>query len=273
MSSLTFDQDLCIQCGACVDVCPTRIIIRRDQAVPSVHPRAERACIVCGHCVAVCPKSAVAHKDMLPGDCMPLEKALDPSGGQIRQFLLSRRSIRSYQEKEVPREVIYEVIALASHAPSGHNLQPVHWKVIHDRKNLSKLESLVLDWMKEMVAKGHPLAQALSMPTILKISEMGNDMIFRGAPHLVAAHAAGEERMTVLMGTIALTYFELALRAKDLGGCWAGFFDIACGLSPAITEALELPEGHRPCGSMFFGYPKHRYMRVPKRKEPRITWA
>ena len=41
-----------------------------------------------------------------------------------------RRSIRGYQQKPVPRELIEEIIDLAKRAPSSMNTQPWHFHVI-----------------------------------------------------------------------------------------------------------------------------------------------
>src|SRR3954465_16092350 len=41
--------------------------------------------------------------------------------------LLSRRSLRAFRPDPVPREAVERVLALASRAPSGTNVQP--WKV------------------------------------------------------------------------------------------------------------------------------------------------
>jgi nitroreductase len=45
----------------------------------------------------------------------------------VEEALLSRRSIRAFREDPVPRETIERILALASRAPSGTNVQP--WKV------------------------------------------------------------------------------------------------------------------------------------------------
>ena len=39
----------------------------------------------------------------------------------------SRRSVRDYQNREVPKEIIEKVLAYALRAPSGGNLQP--WNI------------------------------------------------------------------------------------------------------------------------------------------------
>ena len=45
-------------------------------------------------------------------------------------LIKSRKSIRGYQQKPVPREVIEEIIAVAKWAPSSMNTQPWHVHVV-----------------------------------------------------------------------------------------------------------------------------------------------
>jgi nitroreductase len=45
----------------------------------------------------------------------------------VEEALLSRRSIRAFRSDPVPRELVERILALASRAPSGTNVQP--WKV------------------------------------------------------------------------------------------------------------------------------------------------
>jgi nitroreductase len=45
----------------------------------------------------------------------------------IDEALLSRRSVRAFTKAPVPRAIVEEILALASRAPSGTNIQP--WKV------------------------------------------------------------------------------------------------------------------------------------------------
>ena len=44
--------------------------------------------------------------------------------------VLGRRSIRAFRQQPVPREVLEEVISLATRAPSSMNSQPWHLHVL-----------------------------------------------------------------------------------------------------------------------------------------------
>jgi nitroreductase len=61
----------------------------------------------------------------------PSKGALPLAPGQparsIEEALLSRRSLRAFKPDPVPRETVERILALASRAPSGTNVQP--WKV------------------------------------------------------------------------------------------------------------------------------------------------
>ena len=46
---------------------------------------------------------------------------------EFEEAVRSRRSIRAFRPDPVPRKLVEEVIAIASLAPSGTNIQP--WKV------------------------------------------------------------------------------------------------------------------------------------------------
>ena len=51
-------KDLCIDCGACIGVCPTAALeLGDDGKVTCV----EAACIDCDVCIASCPTEAITH--------------------------------------------------------------------------------------------------------------------------------------------------------------------------------------------------------------------
>lgn len=49
---------------------------------------------------------------------------------ELKQAIEGRRSIRGYKPDPVPRELLEEIIALASRAPSSMNTQPWHFHVL-----------------------------------------------------------------------------------------------------------------------------------------------
>lgn len=273
MGELIVDREGCNSCGICVLECPTRIIeMVEPGTLPSWVERGDELCINCGHCVAVCPLAAIGLDTMKPENCAPIERELLPAADQAEHFLRSRRSIRAFKEKPVPREMLARLIDIARYAPSGHNSQPVQWLVIKDRNEGKRLAGLVIDWMRSMIEAAPKVAELWHFDLIVADWEKGEDVILRGAPHVIVAYAQKDLPLAEQNCSIALAHLELAACSLGLGACWAGWFQAAATYYPPMTETLQLPEGHQSFGAMMIGYPRYRFSRIPLRNEPAIIW-
>ncbi|MBF0199992.1 MAG: nitroreductase family protein [Desulfamplus sp.] len=270
MALISIDMEKCIKDAACAAECPVKIIHFQGD-FPRAVDGMEGFCINCGHCVAVCPTGALTHKNLAPEECPGIEPELAITPEQTEQFLRSRRSIRAYKKKPVEKELLSKVISLASHAPSGHNTQPVKWHVIHDRDELTKLCGHVVDWMRWMIKEQPQAAALLELDMVVKGHEAGMDIITRDAPHLILAHGRKDNPMAPPACTIALTWLELAFPSFGLGGCWCGFFNAAAMFWPPLQKELGLEDGHISYGAMMVGYPRYSYHRMPPRNVPVIT--
>jgi nitroreductase/NAD-dependent dihydropyrimidine dehydrogenase PreA subunit len=273
MAHLRIDSEKCERDGICVAECPARILTLPDEdSVPELIPGGEELCINCGHCVAVCPHAALSLHSMNSEQCPPIRKALLPGFEQIDHFLRARRSIRSFQARAVDREILLKLIDTARYAPSGHNLQPVHWLVIQDSDEVHRLAGIVANWMRWVIEHEPALAETMRLDVVVSLWESGIDRILRSAPHLAVAHGLAELRVTQSSCFIALAYLELAAFAHGLGACWAGYFAAAAASFGPMQDALSLPEGHCTVGAMMLGHPTYAYHRIPLRNEPRIVW-
>ena len=274
MTMIAVDSAKCTRDGACIAVCPSRIIAFSEEGtgVPKLIGGMEKGCIRCGHCVAVCPEGALCHEAMDPLDCPPVREEFRVGPEVMAHLLMSRRSIRAYKQETVPRETLEAAIDMARYAPSGVNLQPVHWLVIEEPGQVREFAGAVADWMAQMCADKSPLAEALRFDSIISEWNTGVDRILRGAPHLVVAHARTEDRTAPAACTIALAYLELAADSLGFGTCWAGYFTTAAGLWEPLVRMLALPDGHSVFGAMMAGYSKFRYRRLPLRNPARIAW-
>ncbi|MDD2851908.1 MAG: nitroreductase family protein [Desulfuromonadaceae bacterium] len=272
MDLITVNKQTCTKDGLCAAVCPINLIDFKQGEYPAPIAEAEELCITCGHCVAVCSTESLLHRDIPLTDCSDIKKEFLASAEQCEQFLRQRRSIRVYQDKPVPRERLIKLIDIARYAPSGHNSQSAEWLVINNREELHKLAGIVADWMRWMLTNMKEFALSMHMDRTLARWEQGHDVILRGAPAVIIAHAAKSDRLAPSTCTIALTYLELAATSMGLGGCWAGYFNAAATTFPPMMAALALPEGHQCFGAMMAGFSKYQYKRLPPRKPPVITW-
>ncbi len=273
MDMITANRDTCTKCGACAAECPFMIVaMNGENGYPGTNQALEKLCINCGHCVSVCPESALTHRHLKPEECLEVKKEWLLSPEQGEHFLRYRRSIRNYLDKPVPREDLERLIEIARYAPTGHNMQPVNWLVVHDREELQRLGVHVTGWMKYLIENEPEMAASMHLELVVGAWEAGMDRIFHGAPHLILAH--GNKANPTCQGacTIALTYLDLAAPSFGLGTCWAGFFQLAAMFWPPMEEALGLPEGHGSFGALMTGYPRYRYHRMPERNKPKIIW-
>ena len=58
---------------------------------------------------------------------------------EFSNLLLKRRSIRDYKSKEVPLEVVHEIIEDSIKAPNSQNLQPWRFIIINDIDLMKRL--------------------------------------------------------------------------------------------------------------------------------------
>jgi nitroreductase/NAD-dependent dihydropyrimidine dehydrogenase PreA subunit len=273
MSVFTINPEKCIRCGMCVFECPPGVITMTEpEALPTMAEGGDERCIVCGHCVAVCVPGALSHRAMAPEDLENVIRRQLSSPAQAERLFKSRRSIRVYRKKPVPRELLAKAIDIARYAPSGHNSQPVHWLVVEDPQETRRLAGLVVDWMRRTLKTSPEIAEALRFDLIVGAWIMGIDVPLHGAPHVVVAHAPKDAPLAENSCSLALAYLELAAYSLGLGACWAGYFQLAATNHSPMVEALGLPEGHHSFGAVMMGYPKYRFSRIPSRTEARVTW-
>jgi nitroreductase/Pyruvate/2-oxoacid:ferredoxin oxidoreductase delta subunit len=268
-----FDLAKCDRCAICMAVCPVRIIAMDEKTrYPSVSETSVPACVRCGHCEAVCPRNAIQinHEKLLLVPEFTVSEKLTPK--QIKAYFMSRRSIRAYQKEPVKKAVIEEVMDIVRYAPTGVNRQPVKWIVVHSPDTVKQLANAVINWMREAVDQKLPLAGQLNFAGLVRSWDKGNDPICRNAPHLVIAYYRKDDRMAAGDATIALTHLELIAPAFGLGACWAGYLGIASSASRELKNVIELPQDHVVSGALMLGYPKYRFVRVPKRNAVDVVW-
>ncbi|MCM8810257.1 MAG: nitroreductase family protein, partial [Candidatus Omnitrophica bacterium] len=109
---------------------------------------------------------------------------------EFLKILKERRSIRKYQEKEVPKDIIEEIINCARFAPTAINIQPWEFIVITDKK------------MKEKIAD---------------ITDYGK---FIKEASICVAVFCKDTKYYLEDGSAATTYILLAAKAFGLGSCW-----------------------------------------------------
>lgn len=264
------DESLCINCGSCIRACPGGLITKADFPVPI--ESGWDLCIDCGHCVAICPTEAMHQRSMGPEDCEEIDIHLIPKWDRVRQFLISRRSVRGYIKKPIEKEKILQVLDVARWAPNGANRQVVRWLVINDPAQVRWVAEMTIDWMKDIEDKNPALYEEANLEVFVEAWDGGKDRISRGAPCIIVAYAPKDERTAPPAAMIAIAYVQVAAPALGLGTTFTGSINTASQAYPPLMELLGIPEGYMPYGTFVMGYPAEKYQRVPARKPVDVTW-
>jgi nitroreductase/NAD-dependent dihydropyrimidine dehydrogenase PreA subunit len=259
---LALNQDLCISCEKCVRICPFTCL-QMDNSYPEMVARKEKGCIKCMHCVIACPTKAIGFENMPSEELIPMETP-EVTYESLKRLVITRRSQREFQNCEVPKEDIREIIRDSDFAASAKNQHPQSWVVVYDQKVVKETMGLVLDWVSE---------NKISME-ILSEWKNGNNIVTFDAPHLLIGCAPKQGAINPYTDTtIALANIELLLFSKGIGSCWAGYLTRITNASQPIRELLGIGEDMQIFGILGFGYPKSDdYLRLPYRTESQINW-
>lgn len=270
MLSFRVDHELCIQCGECARDCPYGVIELTGSGPAIVEERASR-CIRCQHCLAVCSTGALSILGKDPAESSLLAGNL-PSAAQVETLIKGRRSVRWYEPEPVAPEIIAHLLEVVAHCPTGVNNRQLLFTVIEDQQAMEALR-------RETMAGIRRAVQTRSLPpdleffeSILGAWENGRDIIFRGAPHLLAVSSPSAGPSPEQDTLIALSYFDLLASSAGLGTLWDGLAKWALtAIVPETLKKLGIPETHTLGYMMLFGTPAVRYYRTVQRGEPQVN--
>ena len=264
------DEDLCITCGACIRACPGGLITKQD--FPVAIDNGWDLCIDCGHCVAICPTGAMHQRAMGPEDCEEIDIHLVPKWDRVRQYLISRRSVRGYIRRPIEQEKVLLLLDVARYAPNGANRQVIHWVVVNDPVKVHRIAEMTIEWVKIMQETNPALYEEAKMELFVDPWELGQDRISREAPCIIMACAPKDERTAPPAAMIAIHQIQLAAPGLGLGTTFTGSINTACQGYPPLVEMLGLPEGYIPHATCVIGYPAEKYQRIPVRKPVVVSW-
>lgn len=147
MPFVVIDRDRCQRDHLCVAECPFGLFQKGGDGFPRTTDGAEDLCVDCGHCVAVCPTDAIVHKGLRPETLEPAATASPVRREDLARLVRNRRSVRWYRSQPVPRETIAGLLDMTRWAPTAKNGQPVHWLATDDPDDIRTMAGMTVDWM------------------------------------------------------------------------------------------------------------------------------
>ena len=167
----------------------------------------------------------------------------------FKTLLRNRRAIREFQDREVPLDIVKEILQDTCLAPTASNGQPCRFIIIKDSKYLKKLSD---------ESKKNFLADIAANPQspLTKYEEYLQDEnfnVFYNAP--CAVFFIGPKNVPSAEVDTALTvaYFMFSATSRGLGTCWIGLG--ANIRSPQILDEMCITEEYEIVAPIIVGYP------------------
>jgi len=184
---------------------------------------------------------------------------------KIIENIKNRRSVRDYDSKPIPKEILQTIIDAGNAAPSGMNVQSWRFVVVQSKAFKDKLLSLAIPRYNEWMKKAPPSFSELRK----EIDEKISDPIYYNAPVIIFVIGSG---MTGDFDTpMVCQNIMLAARSFGIGSCWVYFGQLPLD-DAEVRNELELQEGEKVFGPILLGYPKGDFPESPEKKEPKIKW-
>ncbi len=288
------DAALCVGCGLCVRSCPTKTLaLEAKKAVVT-----DQACLTCGHCQAACPEGAVAVVGLDPfaGSFATVTTGSDwlapglGDPGELIRLMRSRRSVRSYLERPVPREALLDLVRAGISAPSGHNSQKWAFTLLPDRPAVTFLGEALARFFRKLNAMAanpvirlamrlvgrpdlddyyrehyHSVAQALAL-----WERDGTDRLFHGAPAAIVVTSRPGASCPAEDALLAAQNMLLAAHAMGIGTCLIGYAVAAMQHDRKIQESLGIGREETVYAVIALGYSTERYHKVAGRLRPPV---
>lgn len=237
------DTERCVGCGLCSRVCVARNIAVSGQKAGTIG----EDCIFCGQCSAVCPQKAISMVGCGDGQ---IEKKGDVRlcPDDVLDAIRFRRSIRTFQQREIPREVLAQVLEAGRLTHTAKNAQDLSFVVLDREKD--RVEGMAVKLFRAV----RPIAGWFS--PLARNSRIDDHFFFFRAPIAIAILANDPTN-----GVLAAQNMEFVAEANGLGVLYSGFFTMAARVSRKIKQVLGVPKGKRVAMTLVLGYPGVKYLR------------
>lgn len=246
---ILINKEKCIGCSMCVNDCVAHNIKLENKKATTI----TNDCIMCGHCVAVCPKEAVSISgyEKVEASKNP-NTTLNPE--DVMNVIKFRRTIRQFEEKEISKEIIEQILEAGRFTHTAKNMQDVSYIVLDKKK--SEIESLAVHFFRKI----KKFAGLFS--SMVRRNEVGDNFFFFKAPIVIVIVA-----QSGINGALAAQNMEFVAEANGLGVLFSGFFTMAANMSSKIKKALDIPKGKKAITTLILGYPKVKYHRFAQREK------
>jgi ferredoxin len=277
-AEVIINAEACTACGLCVSVCMGGPLVLKNSQI-MVDQTQLFGCFACGHCMAVCPEDCitVTGRKLSPDDIFPLppvEKTA--SYTSLKALLESRRSVRKYEDRAIPPEVLAQIHQAISTAPMGLPPSDVEVLAFNGKETLQELTEDIIHYLGKIRWFFSPWMMRLTRPFMSK----ENQSVFEGflAPAVTGIldrYSVGVNWLTYdapcalyfytsayadpADPIIATTYAMLAAQSLGLGSCMLGTIPYLFKYSKKLRRKYGIPDKSQQGLMLILGYPAIQY--------------
>ena len=177
--------------------------------------------------------------------------------GNIISEMTMRRSIREYQERRVPMELLETLVKAGTYAPSARNRQKWHFTVIQN----DEARRRITDTLKRA-------AHHESVPDFLApLVDTPQYRVGYNAPALIVISGDASWGTAVNDCTLAAGNIMLAAHSLGLGSCWINQPSVVCDVPEfrALLTEFGVPPEYKVFATLCAGYPDRSIPHAPER--------
>lgn len=178
----------------------------------------------------------------------------------VIENLLTRRSIRSFRNKQIPLEDLELILKAGSYAPNGMGLQAWKFTAIQNPDILKKVDNVIRQVILSSPVENERLIERAKDP---------NHNFLNNAPTYIIVSHLKDSPLAMADCALALGNMMLAAHSLGIGSCWFNSLPRMTN-HPLVRELLtelEIPENHNVYAAGVFGYPEGEIKPAAPRRE------
>ena len=160
------------------------------------------------------------------------------------EAIMTRKSVREFEEKRLPGEMLGKLLAAGMQAPSARNGQPWHFVVITEKETLAAVKEF----------SPHAAMAGAASAGILVCGDTTNA---RSKEYFVQDCAAATENIL------------LAAHAMGMGGVWTGVYPDEKKMD-GFRKLLGIPAHIAPVSFAVVGFPRKKEAAEPRYDEKKV---
>jgi nitroreductase len=174
---------------------------------------------------------------------------------QMMDIIKKRMSIRAYQDKSLPENVLNSIMEAAKNAPTARNSQQLEYKIITNKVLSKKLSDRIMAVLQKEMAAMPNRPPAPPMPA--------RPHMFYNAPLLIIIAGPKDNGWIDADAALGVNNIMLYATSLGLGSCFIGMARLL-EKDPEMLKELHIADNQKIAASVVVGYPDEKP--TPKEK-------